>query len=137
MRKKFTVGFLLLVGTLPHLLSQTVDNIPISNLDAEYIQIVGTFQISKNKLTVSLDFGQKVGVFSSGKEQDVRDENGKKLLFNSMVDALNFMSKRGYTFIQAYTITAANKENVYHYLMKRKDIEVPPDSIKIQITVPR
>jgi len=36
-----------------------------------------------------------------------------------MIDALNFMSKNEYEFVQAYALTVGN-QNVYHYLMKKK-----------------
>ena len=41
----------------------------------------------------------------------------KQLIFNSMMDALNFMSKNGFEFVDAYAITSSN-QNVYHYLLR-------------------
>jgi hypothetical protein len=34
-----------------------------------------------------------------------------------MIDALNFMSKNGFEFVNAYAITMGN-QNVYHYLLR-------------------
>ncbi|MBL87209.1 MAG: hypothetical protein CMO82_11185 [Winogradskyella sp.] len=99
--------------------SQTVNDIPISDIDAEYIQILGTHKAFSRKLTISLDFGQKVKDFGSGKELQLKDENGDKLIFNSMIDALNYMSKHGFEFVQAYAISVGG-QNVYHYLLRRK-----------------
>ncbi len=39
------------------------------------------------------------------------------VIFNSMIDALNFMTKNGFEFVDAYAITVDN-QNVYHYLLK-------------------
>ncbi len=36
-----------------------------------------------------------------------------------MVDALNYMGKQGWEFMQAYIVTVQN-QNVYHYLLKKK-----------------
>jgi hypothetical protein len=49
----------------------------------------------------------------------LKDELGKALDFNSMIDALNFMAQNGFEFVNAYTITVAN-QNVYHYILKKK-----------------
>ena len=47
----------------------------------------------------------------------VKDENGEKMIFNSMIDALNYMTKNGFKFVNAYAITE-DGQNVYHYLLK-------------------
>ena len=39
-----------------------------------------------------------------------------------MIDALNFMSKNGYDFVTAYAFAIGN-QNVYHYLMRKKNTE--------------
>ncbi|GAB3533159.1 hypothetical protein GCM10027443_18180 [Pontibacter brevis] len=97
--------------------AQTVNDVPIKDVDVEYIQIVGTSKILSNKVTIEIDFGQE-NKFWSAKDTQVKDENGKLVVFNSMIDALNFMSKNGYEFVDAYAITVGN-QNVYHYMMKK------------------
>jgi len=99
--------------------AQTVNEIPIKDIDVEYVQIVGYTKLLSTKLAIQIDFGQKSKFFSYGKQTTVRDENGKTLEFNSMIDALNFMSKNGFDFVNAYVITAGN-ENVYHYLLRSR-----------------
>ncbi len=99
--------------------SQTVNDIPIKDIDVEYVQIVGTSKMFTKKVTVELDFGQETKFFSSAKAMRINDENGKQMEFNSMIDALNFMSKNGFEFVSAYTISVQN-QNVYHYLLKKK-----------------
>ena len=99
--------------------SQTVNEIPIKDIDVEYVQIVGTSKLLSNKLTIEIDFGQENKLFSSDKDTRVRDANGKNMIFNSMIDALNFMTKNGYEFVHAYAITVGN-QNVYHYLLRKK-----------------
>lgn len=99
--------------------AQTVNDIPIKDIDVEYVQIVGTSKLFSTKLTIQIDFGQRTKFFSSGKETIVKDEDGKALDFNSMIDALNFMSKNGFEFVNAYVISVGN-QNVYHYLLRNK-----------------
>lgn len=57
--------------------------------------------------------------FWSNRQTVIKDQNGKPLVFNSMIDALNFMSGNGYDFETAYALTTGNG-NVYHFLLKRK-----------------
>ena len=58
----------------------------------------------------------KLTVFQHG---EIRDENDKAVEFNSMIDALNFMTANGYEFVQAYAFSVASGPNVYHYLMRK------------------
>lgn len=99
--------------------AQTVNDVPLTDIDVEYVQIVGTSKLLSTKLTIEIDFGQRTKFFSSGKETIVKDIDGKAVDFNSMIDALNFMSKNGYEFVNAYAITIGN-QNVYHYLLRNK-----------------
>ena len=117
MKKKliFAIAFLCGISAF----TQTVNDIPISEIDVEYIQIVGTSRLFSNKVTVEIDFGQHSKFFGSGKETQIKDIEGKLLKFNSMIDALNFMTSNGYTFVQAYAF-AVDNQNVYHYLMRKK-----------------
>lgn len=98
-------------------MAQTVNDIPLKEIDVEYVQIVGTSKAFSNQLTIQIDFGQRTRFFSSNKEAKVRDESGTPIEFNSMIDALNFMSKYGFEFVTAYAITIGN-QNVYHYLLR-------------------
>lgn len=51
-----------------------------------YCEIVGMTKFMSNKVNVTLDFGQ----FNKfGSDQRLRDEEGKPIVFNSMVDAMN------------------------------------------------
>ena len=101
-----------------NIFSQTVNDVPLKDIDVEHVQIVGTSRLLSNKLTIDIDFGQENKVFS-GKDTRIKDINGKNLIFNSMIDALNFMTQNGYEFVQAYAISVSN-QNVYHYLLRKK-----------------
>lgn len=79
-----------------------------------YCEIVGTSKFMSNKVTVALDFGQ----FNKfGSDQRLRDEEGKPIVFNSMVDAMNWMGADGWQFMQAYAVTMGST-NVYHWLLR-------------------
>jgi hypothetical protein len=119
MMKKMLFIAALLIFSAANSYSQTVNDIPIKDIDVEYIQIVGTSRVLSNKMTIQIDFGQENKFFSSDKDTRVKDVSGKNMIFNSMVDALNFLTKNGYEFVQAYAVSV-NNQNVYNYLLRKK-----------------
>jgi hypothetical protein len=88
------------------------------------VEIVGTnMGFIEKKIQISIDFGQKIAFTFSGKSIVLKDNLGKSITFNSMIDALNFMNSHGYEFVTAYIVTIGTgnmTQNVYHYLLKRK-----------------
>lgn len=100
---------------------QTVNNIPLKDINVEYVQIVGTTKPFSSKVLIDIDFGQRNKLFNFN-DTSLKDENGKLIELNSMIDALNFMSKHGYDFVQAYAFNVGG-QNVYHYLMKKKQLQ--------------
>jgi len=67
------------------------------------------------KCIVQVDFAQ--GKTTWGRSVLV-DENGKSLVFNSMIDAMNHMGRFGWELEQAYVVTT-NGQNVYHWLLSK------------------
>ncbi len=118
MKKFFLIAFSLTVFGLSNVFSQTVNDILIKDIDVEYIQIVGTSKFMSNKVSIEIDFGQHNSYWNS-KDTQVKDENGRLMKFNSMIDALNFLSKNGYEFKSAYAFSVGN-QNVYHYLLRKE-----------------
>jgi hypothetical protein len=99
---------------------QTINGMPLKDLDVQYLQILGTSKMMSSKLTITIDIGQKTKFFSSNSDATLlKDENGEGVVFNSMIDALNFMSSHGYEFVTANIVTVGG-QNVYHYLMRKK-----------------
>lgn len=50
---------------------------------------------------------------------------GEKIVFNGMIDALNYMGKMGWLFVQAYAYSpGGNNPNVYHFLMKKSKVAI-------------
>lgn len=55
------------------------------------------------------------------KSAEMVDENGKEIDFNSMVDAANYMSEKGWNFQQAYT--SFYEGNVIHHWIFYKEAD--------------
>lgn len=99
---------------------QTVNGIPIKDLQSDYVEIVGTSTagLFSRKMNVFIDFGQQVKVFGRN-QMVVKDAKGEDMEFNSMIDALNFMSQNGYSFVQAYGFATTDSNYIYHYLLRK------------------
>lgn len=84
-----------------------------------FCELLGTGKLFSNKVTVTVDFGQETSFWTGASKQHLVDNKGKKIQFNSMVDAMNYMGKRGWEFEQAYVVTT-NQQNVYHWLLSKE-----------------
>ncbi|MCW3161253.1 hypothetical protein [Chryseobacterium oryctis] len=99
--------------------SQTVNDVPIKDIDVEYVQIIGTGRSLSTKVNVEIDFGQETKSISFKNGTSIKDEKGRNMKFNSMMDALNFMSANGYSFQFAYTMND-EKDKAIYYILKKK-----------------
>ncbi len=116
--KTLTLFLVVTFGISLNCISQTVNDIPIRDIDLEYVQIVETSNAFTNKKSIiEIDFGHEGKQWESNDTQ-VKDENGKPMEFNSMIDALNFMERSGYEFVAAYVFNNGS-QNVLHYLLKK------------------
>lgn len=74
-----------------------------------YCKLVEVSKVLSTKMNVSIDFGQEAsGIFDLRR---LRDKQGNILTFNSMVDAMNFMSADGWEFVQAYVVVSGNSSD--------------------------
>lgn len=83
-----------------------------------FCELLGIGKLLSNKVTVTVDFGQETSFWTGTSNQYLVDDSGKAIKFNSMVDAMNYMGKRGWEFEQAYVVTT-NNQNVYHWLLSK------------------
>lgn len=72
-----------------------------------YCEIIGFDRVFSNKMTVQIDFGQFSNYWST--DRDLLDENGKTIVFNSMLDAVNYLAERGWVFETVYTVQSIDK----------------------------
>lgn len=90
-----------------------------------YCEIVGTGNITGTKVKIEVDFGQKAkpGLWGTTNARFLVDENGEKMNFNSMMDAVNYLAKFDWELILAYLVTPTqgiNRDPVYHYILCKK-----------------
>ena len=82
----------------------------------QYCQVIATPRLLSNKVTIDIDFGEEKSFWADNR---LRNYNGSLKKFNTIIDALNFMGKEGWTFINAYPVRVADTE-VYHFAFKKK-----------------
>jgi hypothetical protein len=98
--------------------AQSVNDVPVSEIDSNFLLITVTQKMLSKKVKVELDFGQQVKMLGGMDQLMIRDSEGKNVIFNSMIDALNFFSKNGYKFEQAFVVGEGGTY-YYKYLMSK------------------
>ncbi len=86
-----------------------------SNIE-QYCQIIATPRLFSNKVTIDIDFGEEKSYF---KDERLKTYDGKLKKFNTIIDALNFMGRDGWVFINAYPVHMASTE-IYHFAFKKQ-----------------
>lgn len=81
----------------------------------QYCQLIATPRLLSNKVTINIDFGEEKSFWS---ENRLKTYDGKLKKFNTIIDALNFMGKEGWFFINAFPVTMGTTE-IYHFAFKK------------------
>ncbi len=119
MHKKLILILLLgFTSLIPVTAQIRVGSTNIDSLDIHYIELVG-FNRTGYQASVWLDFGQnydltKVGEFL----KPVNDH--ERVRFKSVVDALNYLYKNGWEFIQSYAAGDYQRGEYQHYVLQRR-----------------
>lgn len=96
-----------------------------------YCEIKGVEKDFSSGLKIVFDFGNNPVYSAWGglkNKQKLVDENGEEIPFNSMVDAGNYMSNKGWNFQQAYT-SVYGSQAIVHWIFY-KDAESPDKAIE-------
>ena len=93
-----------------------VNEVDINNEDIQFCELRVTGRLmNPTKVNVYVDYGQKWSM----KRQNIMTEDKKVVSFNSSVDALNFMDKNGWDYVEQTVTTSSDGETTYKYLMRR------------------
>lgn len=98
--------------------AQTVNDIPIEEIDATYIELIISPEPFSTKFTVLVDFGQSSKVLSN-KSQVIKNDQGESIVFNSVIDGLNFFDKLGYDLIEVYMVDVGDRK-LHRFLLKKR-----------------
>jgi hypothetical protein len=105
---------LLITGIL--LISMQFSNAQTDSSKVEqYCQVIATPRLLSNKVTIDIDYGDEKSFWRDGR---LKTESGNLKKFNTVIDALNYMGKEGWIFINAYPVRMAETE-IYHFAFKK------------------
>lgn len=120
MQKILVLVFSSLFSVVFSLQAQSIDGVALEEIESTYIQLTGRGRLFSNTIRVEVDFGQDR---SRGRVNDsqIIDQNGNVVLFNSMVDALNFFDRLGYEYVDSEHIS---EDSPIQYLLRKKREEM-------------
>ncbi len=112
---------LILLFSTTSVFSQTVNDVPFAEIEADYITVLAYSKFMSNKLKVHVDFGQFNSIWRT-KDTKFRGRDGKNVEFNSIAHLLNYFSSNGYDLIDTniYAMDAAIGHTVYYTVIMRK-----------------
>src|SRR5690554_1552244 len=114
-----SVFFFVLLG-ISNRYAQTVNNVSISAIDVEYIQIFSSAKPFSSVITIQADFGQKRNYMST-ESTSLLNSEGQPIEFNSMIEAINLFSQFGYEYLDAYSVNINSRDVVYFVLRKMRE----------------
>ena len=107
--KKIFIITLFLLGAL-HSFAQT-DSVKVE----QFCQVIATPRLLSNKVTIDVDFGNEKKFWSDTR---LRTWEGKVKKFNTIIDAMNFMGREGWSFINAYPVKYGDSE-IFHFAFRK------------------
>lgn len=122
MKMKILFMAFFLIGSLTTIKAQYVNNTSISELDADYVMIWSdSGPLLSSKITVRIDYGQ------GGRIPQITDDRRRVVSFNSMIAAINMMSKNGYELDRI--VRDSKDANEYFYMKRRSGSYVDNSSV--------
>ena len=82
----------------------------------QYAEVVATPRLLSNKVTIDIDYGEERSIW---KDHRLKEDGGKLKKFNTVIDALNYMGKDGWTLVNAFPVLVGSNSQVYHYVFKK------------------
>jgi hypothetical protein len=99
------------------LLSSVVLNAQTDTTKVEqYCQVIATPRLLSNKVTIDIDFGDEKSFW---RDNRLKTDGGRLKKFNTVIDAMNYMGREGWIFINAYPVRMAETE-IYHFAFKKQ-----------------
>ncbi len=109
MKKLLTIG-IFLISTL-------ISNAQTDSSKVEqYCQLIASPRLLSNKVTIDIDFGDEKSYWQDNR---LKTDEGKIKKFNTIIDAMNYMGRDGWVFINAYPVHMGQTD-IYHFAFKKQ-----------------
>lgn len=108
MKQNIILSIVLLVSI--HSFSQT-DTTKVE----QYCEVIATPRLLSNKVTMEVNYGEEKSYW---RDTRLKNDDGKLKKFNTIIDALNYMGKEGWVFVNAFPVKIGDVQ-IYHYGFKK------------------
>lgn len=108
MKKSIILAIVLLVSF--HSFSQT-DTTKVE----QYCEVIATPRLLSNRVTLEVNYGEEKSYW---RDTRLKTDDGRLKKFNTIVDALNYMGKDGWIFVNAYPVKMGDVQ-IYHFGFKK------------------
>ena len=99
------------------LLSSIISNAQADTSKVEqYCQLIATPRLLSNKVTIDIDFGDEKSIWQDNR---LKTYDGRIKKFNTIIDAMNYMGRDGWVFINAYPVRMGETV-IYHFAFKKQ-----------------
>ncbi len=137
MKTRIAIFLLLLCGVaLPVQAQQAAADCTPENSPAEaprylYCEIICNHLPRPRGTSVIFDFGQETDYW---RYNMLTDSEGRDLIFNSGIQALNYMVGRGWEFVQSYS--SGEKDSYVHMLLRIATSKLPEEALAEALATP-
>jgi len=109
MKKLLIIGFFIISTLISNAQTDT------SKVE-QYCQVIATPRLLSNKVTIDIDFGDEKSFW---RDNRLKTDGGALKKFNTIIDALNYMGREGWIFINAYPVHLGQTE-IFHFAFKKE-----------------
>jgi hypothetical protein len=105
-----------LIVIIATLISSTTFAQSDSSKVEQYCQVIASPRLLSNRVTIDIDFGEEKSYWRDSRLKSI---DGILKKFNTVIDALNYMGKEGWKFINAYPVNNGST-TIYHFAFKKE-----------------
>ena len=80
----------------------------------QYCEVIASPRLLSNRVTIEINYGEEQSFWKDNRLK----VDGRAKKFNSVIDALNYMGREGWVFVNAFPVNTGTTE-VYHYGFKK------------------
>ena len=82
----------------------------------QYCQLIATQKLLSNKVSIDIDFGEEKNFWQDNR---LKTYDGRIKKFNTIIDAMNYMARDGWIFINAFPVHIGTAE-IYHFGFRKQ-----------------
>ncbi len=120
MNKALLLVFFLLIGVSVQA-QVFVNGVNINDEDITYCQLIGMNRSGLMGTRIWIDFGQPKFTASYYNQQQISGQDRRKINFNTVIDALNFVTRNGWELVSSHVASDKDGDaNTFVYLLRKR-----------------